>query len=381
MRVAIIHYWLIGMRGGERVLEQLCDLYPEADIFTHVVDEARISAKIRAHRIKTTFISKLPFARTHYQKYLPLMPRALEQLDLSEYDLIISSEAGPAKGVITRPDAVHVTYCHSPMRYIWDQYHQYLDNGGMGARVMMPLFAPGLRSWDMASASRSDAVIANSAFVQKRILKFWGREATVVYPPVDSTLFQMGQATDEYIWVGQLVSYKRPDLAVDTFNKNGRRLHVIGDGPMLTALKQRAESNIRFTKRASFDDLRAIYATCRGLVFTSEEDFGLIPIEVMAAGRPVLAYGRGGALETVVKDLTGQFFVDRSVAALEEAVERFERWLPTFDAQAGVAHASLFGPEQFRAGIRAVVSAALARKGLQSPGGDVLAEARQSMTA
>jgi glycosyltransferase involved in cell wall biosynthesis len=359
-RTAIIHYWLVGMRGGERVIEAICDMYPDADIFTHTLDRDKLSPKLRDRTIFTTFIDRLPLAKTQYQKYLPLMPRALEALDLSAYDLVISSEAGPAKGVITRPDAAHITYCHSPMRYIWDQYHQYRTAGGLGARISMPLFAPRLRVWDFASAARSDLIMANSAFVQKRIAKFWGRESTIVYPPIDTTLFSKADSiSDEYLWVGQLVPYKRPDLAVDAFNASGRPLHVIGDGSMLESLKVRAKPNIRFTQRADFTALRHAYATAKALIFSSEEDFGMIPVEVMASGRPIVAYGRGGALETVVDGVTGLFFHDKSIEALEAAVVRFEAWVGSFDPQAAMEHAKKFGHAQFREGFSQIAEQAL----------------------
>lgn len=348
------------MRGGERVLEHVCDLFPDADIYTHVVDPDRLSDKLRARTIKTTFISRLPFARSQYQKYLPLMPRALEALDLGAYDLVISSEAGPAKGVITRPDAAHVTYCHSPMRYIWDQYHQYRREGGLGAKLTMPLFAPGLRTWDVTSAARSDLLMANSAFVRARIAKFWRRDASIVYPPIDATAFvQDPNPGDEYLWCGQLVSYKRPDLAVDAFTASGRRLHVVGDGGMLEALRKRAGPNVRFTRRMDFAALKAAYASARALVFTGEEDFGMIPVEVMASGRPVLAYGRGGALETVVDGETGLFFHGDTVADLEDGIRRMEAWLPGFDPAAAIRQAERFSPAAFRSGFMKVVDQAL----------------------
>ena len=359
MRVAIVHYWLVSMRGGERVLEQLCDIFPQAEIFTHVVDRRVLSPGLRNRAINTSFIARLPFARAHYQKYLPLMPRALEGLDLSDYDLVISCEAGPAKGVITRPDALHLTYCHSPMRYIWDQYHQYRAQSGWAARLLMPLCAPALRQWDMASAARSDVILANSHYVAARIAKAWGCKAQVVHPPVETGLFAPSDAVnEEYLWVGQLVPYKRPDVAVAAFRASGRRLHVVGEGPMLARLKEIAGDapGIRFTPRLSFDGLRAAYASARALVFTAEEDFGLVPIEVMASGRPVLALGRGGALETVVPGVTGQFYAENSVEALAGALEDFEAWLPGFRPEDALARAREFSPEQFRAEVEAAVA-------------------------
>jgi glycosyltransferase involved in cell wall biosynthesis len=347
-KVAIIHYWLVVMRGGERVLERICDLYPEADIFTHVVDHSALSQTIKRHRIFTTAIARLPFARKHYQKYLPLMPGALEALDLSAYDLVISCEAGPAKGVITRPDAVHVTYCHSPMRYLWDQYHAYRAASGRLAGLYLKLVAPRMRAWDRSSASRPDLIMANSQFVRRRIGKFWGRDASVIYPPVDVDLFQRtDDVSDECVWISQLVPYKRPDIAVDAFTRTGRKLHVIGDGPMVETLKARAGPNVRFTTRMRFDDLRAAYARASALIFTAEEDFGIIPVESQAAGRPVVVFGRGGGTETVIDGVTGIHFHEQTPESLIEAMERFDAWLPGFDPEAAIANAQRFARAHF----------------------------------
>lgn len=358
-KVAIIHYWLVTMRGGERVLERICDLYPDADIFTHVVDEDALSETLKRHRIITTSIAKLPLAKTQYQKYLPLMPAALEALDLNAYDLIISCEAGPAKGVITRPDAVHVTYCHSPMRYIWDQYHAYSAAGGRLTGLYLRLIAPKMRAWDKMSASRPDVIIANSQFVRRRIRKFWGRDASVVYPPVDIDMFQRSDTvSDECVWISQLVPYKRPDIAVDAFTRTGRKLHVIGYGPMLKALKRRAGPNVRFTTRMRFDELRTAYAQARALIFTGEEDFGIVPVESQAAGRPVVVFGRGGATETVIDGTTGIHFHSQTTDSLIEALDRFDAWLPSFDPEAAIANARKFDRTHFLRNFAAEVARA-----------------------
>lgn len=347
-RVAIIHYWLVAMRGGERVLERICELYPDADIFTHVVDEAKLSQTLKRHCIITTSIARLPLAKTQYQKYLPLMPAALEALDLSGYDLVISCEAGPAKGVITRPDAVHVTYCHSPMRYIWDQYHAYRAASGRLASLFLRLVAPRMRAWDRSSACRPDLIMANSQYVRRRIGKFWGREASVVYPPVDVDLFQRSDAvSDECVWISQLVPYKRPDIAVEAFTRTGRKLHVIGDGPSIEALKARAGPSVRFTTRLRFDELRAAYAQARALIFTAEEDFGIIPVEAQAAGRPVVVFGRGGGTETVIDGKTGIHFHEQTADSLIAALELFDEWLPTFDPETAIANARKFDRQHF----------------------------------
>lgn len=356
-RVAIIHYWLVTMRGGERVLERLLELFPQADIFTHVYDPAAMSAAIRARTVRTSFIQKLPGARRHYQSYLPLMPMALEQLDLRGYDLVISSESGPAKGVIPAPDALHVCYVHSPMRYLWDHYHDYRDEAGWLKRAVMPLLCHGLRQWDTSSAARVDRVLANSRFIRERVAKAWRREAEVVHPPVDPTLFAPADEIEPgYLWVGQLVPYKRADLAIDAFNALGLPLTVVGDGPQAAMLKKRAGPNIRMIPRLDFAALRQAYARCRALVFTAEEDFGIVPVEVMASGRPVIAYGRGGALDSVVAGRTGLFFAEQTTEALIDAVQQLEHWLPHFDPAAAMARARDFAPERFDAGVLAALA-------------------------
>ena len=350
MKVALVHYWLVGMRGGEKVLEELCRLYPDADIFTHVAAPENLSETILKHRIIETFIGRLPMAKKHYQKYLPLMPWALEGLDLTGYDLVISSESGPAKGVITNPDALHVCYCHSPMRYIWDQYHIYRKEAGWLTRTVMPLLAHRLRIWDTASAVRVDHVVANSAFVSRRVKKFWGREAEVIPPPVDIDAFTPNgqQAENFYLCAGELVTYKRPDLVIEAFNRSGRNLVMIGDGPARAQLEAKAGPNIRFLGRVPFDVLRDHYARCRALVFPGVEDFGIVPLEVMASGRPVLAYGRGGVLETVKDGETGLFFDEPTVEALEACIVRFEASEDRFMPQDLHKHAATFAPHIFR---------------------------------
>ena len=366
MRVAIIHYWLVGMRGGEKVLESLLRMFPEAEIFTHVYVPEKVSPLIRSHKVHTTSIARLPMASRFYQKYLPLMPRALEELDLAGFDLVISSEAGPAKGVIPPPDAVHICYCHSPMRYLWDQYHVYRYNAGFLTRRIMPRMAAQLRTWDTVSAARVDAFAANSRHVAKRVNKYWRREAAVVHPPVAVDDFAPVPKADRggfYLWAGELAPYKRPDIAVEAFNRLGKPLIVIG-GPGKTerALAKTANGNIRFLGHVPLDKLQRYLASCKALIFPGEEDFGILPVEAMASGRPVIAYGRGGALDTVIDRKTGLLFQDQSVDGLVKAVEQFEReQLEDLDPAALVAHARKFDEANFRRGIAAL----LASQGVQ----------------
>jgi len=311
MKVAIVHFWLVGMRGGEKVLESLCRMFPDADIYTHIAIPENLSDTIRRHKITETFIARLPFARKWYPRYLPLMPLALESLDLTEYDLIISNEAGPAKGIVPGPGAIHLNYCCSPMRYIWDQYHIYRDRAGWFTRLLMPFFAHYLRIWDAVAAMRVDHFMADSQHVANRIKRYYRRDADVVYPPVaveDFVPAPTSELGDYYLWCGELVRYKRPDVAIEAFNANGLPLIVIGDGEERERLEKIAKPNITFLGKAPFATLKHHMARCKALVFPGEEDFGIVPLEVQASGRPVIALARGGALETVIDGKSGLCF-------------------------------------------------------------------------
>lgn len=356
-RVAIVHYWLVGMRGGEKVLEALCNLFPQADIFTHVYDPEEVSDTIRRHKVHTTFIQRLPRARRMYKHYLPLMPLALEQLDLREYDLVISSESGPAKGVLTGPDTLHLCYCHTPMRYLWDMYHEYRRSAGwLTAALMVPL-THYLRLWDFASAARVDGFAANSEHVAHRLRKHYRRECTVVHPPVDLSACSAGETREDYyLFVGQLVDYKRADLAVEACARLGRRLVVIGDGECRKQLQNRADKDIVFLGRQPDEVLREHYARCRALLFPGEEDFGLVPVEAMASGAPVLAFARGGALETVLDGVSGLFFQDQNAESLAACIHEFEQQESRFDPRIIAEHAHRFSPQHFYAGFQAFLA-------------------------
>ena len=370
MRVALVHYWLVTMRGGESVLEALCEMFPEADIYTHVYVPQAVSPVIRRHRVVTSFIQRLPFAATMYQRYLPLMPFALEQFDLRGYDLVISTESGPAKGVLTSAETPHICYCHTPMRYLWDYYQEYLASAGLLSRLGLRYFSYGLRQWDVLSANRVDHFVANSHNVARRIKKHYRREADVVYPPVDLDFFSqpaeegavpgLPLAERPYLFLGQLLPYKRADLAVDACVRLKRPLVVVGEGPEQARLQARAGKGVLFTGKLDREALRARMRECRGLIFPGEEDFGIVPLEAQAAGVPVIAYGRGGALETVREGKTGLFFEEQSVDSLVKAVQRFEEM--EFDPAAFARHVGQFSRENFRKGMQEVLALHLGRQ-------------------
>ena len=366
VKIAIVHYWLVDRRGGERVVEALCELYPQADLFTNVYDPVPFARTLARHRVRTTFVNRLPFARRMLERYLPLMPIALEQLDLRGYDLVISSESGPAKGVVVPPDALHVCYCHSPMRYAWDLYPQYLAEAGMLRRFAMRPLMHYLRFWDQASSQRPDAIVANSDHTRQRIAKYWRRDATVIAPPVDTERLSAarGAATEGnyYLCAGQLMGYKRVDLAVDAFTRLRLPLVVAGTGPELASLQRRAGPNIKFLGWTSDDALARTMASCKALVFPGEEDFGIVPVEAMSAGRPVIAYGRGGALDSVVEGETGLFFYEQTSESLANAVRTFEAERDSFDADRIAAHATHFDREHFKARFAAFVHEQLANR-------------------
>ena len=349
MKVAIVHYWLVGMRGGEKVLEQLCILYPNADIFTHVYDLDAMSDTLKRHNINATFINKLPFAKKYYQTYLPLMPMALEELDLRGYDLVISSESGPAKGVITDPRSLHICYCHSPMRYIWDMYQDYSRMTGFFKRLLLKPVSHYLRVWDVTAAWRVDLFIANSSFISKRIKKFYRRDSAIIFPPVAVDDFDISDTFDDYyLMVGQLVDYKRVDLAVRAFNKTGKRLVVVGGGDQLKKLKRLAMSNVQILGYRDFSTIKKYYSRCRALIFPGLEDFGMVPIEAMASGRPVIAYGKGGALDYVKNGKTGVLFYEQTIESIVLAVEKFEEEGVSYTPEELKAFASKFSAQNFR---------------------------------
>ena len=357
MRVAIVHYWFVGMRGGEKVVEALLRQFPDADVYCHVYDPGAISPLIAGSIRGTTFINRLPFAKTRYQAYLPLMPLALEQLDLRGYELVISSESGPAKGVIVDPEALHLCYCHSPMRYVWDMYHDYRASAGWLTRFLMPPVMHYLRVWDVTSANRVSHFICNSHYVAARVRQYYRRSASVIHPPVALDEFEpVAEIDDYYLFVGQLVDYKRADLAVEAFNANGRPLKVVGNGPQMKCLKASAGTNVELLGKVDATQLKQLYARCKALIFPGVEDFGIVPLEAMASGRPVIALGQGGALETVVDGETGVLFSHQSIDSLNEAILRFEQSVDRFHSPVLRRHAEQFSEDRFLRQINRVIS-------------------------
>jgi glycosyltransferase involved in cell wall biosynthesis len=381
LRVALVHYWLVNRRGGERVLEALAEMFPQADIFTLVLDPKTLAPQLRSHKITTSFLQKLPLARRHYRKLLPLFPLAVEQFRLHDYDLVISSESGPAKGIITSSHTCHICYCHSPMRYLWDMYHQYREGRGVGplSRLIFDLSAHYVRLWDVATASRVDHFVANSENVARRIRKHYRRDAQVIYPPVDVSAGYLADSIGDYYLVASpLVDYKRVDLAIEAANRLKRPLRVIGDGEEAKRLRRLAGATVTFLGHVSDDVLRENYAQARALLYPGEEDFGMVPVEAQSFGRPVIAYARGGALESVKgvlpndpfdSETTGVFFAEQSVDALVETIERFESMESRFSPPHIRAHARGFGEARFKAEISAFVEEKLAefRSGKPQP--------------
>ena len=350
MKVAIIHDWLTQMGGAERVILALRGIFPEAPVFTMVHDPDKLSPEFANIDIRTSFIQKLPFAKTKYQSYLPLMPTAAEQFDLTGYDVVISCSHACAKGVITRPETLHISYCYTPTRWAWFMYHEYmrLEQTGLLKRMLVPPLMNYLRMWDRLAADRVDDFVAISSGVSHRIKKYYRRDSHIIFPPVDTGYFTPADTIDDYfLVVSRLVSYKRVDLAVKAFNKLGLPLVVIGEGPEMAKIRRIAKSNVRIMGRLSDEEIRQYYARCKAFIFPGEEDFGITPVEAQAAGRPVIAYGVGGALDTVKKGVTGEFFYSQTADALAAAVKTFDAG--KYDPQVIRKHAEEFDTRKFQA--------------------------------
>lgn len=361
MRVAIVHYWLLKMRGGEKVVEALCRLFPAADIFTLFYNPEQVSKVITSRKVTASFLS--PFRRS-YRSLLPLMPLALEHFDLRGYDLVISSESGPAKGVLVPSTARHICYCHSPMRYLWELYPEYLHSWTRN-RLKRAIIAPVanyLRLWDYASAARVDTFVANSRNVMQRIWRAYRREAYVVHPPVATGTFYWNPPEDYFLAVSELVPYKRIDAAVRVFSKTGRRLRIAGTGPEYRSLRRIAGPNIEFCGWVPEDQLRDLYSRSRALVFPGEEDFGIAPVEAMASGKPVIALRRGGVLESVPEPGGGVLYSAPEDEHLAGALTDFERIESEIKPEALQRHASQFSEAEFRRRISPLLSLGVPQK-------------------
>jgi glycosyltransferase involved in cell wall biosynthesis len=358
-RVAIVHEWFTAMRGGEKCVEAICEVFPDAAVFALLHNRGSVSPALEQRHIRTSFIQSLPFAATRYRHYLPLFPAAVSTFDMSGFDLVISSSHCVAKGVRTSPGSLHICYCYTPMRYIWDLYDQYFspERAGFITRLGMRLARGPLRRWDIATVSRPHHYIAISDHIRRRIRSIYGKDSDVIYPPVDTDRFQ-ASARDEgfFLAAGALVPYKSVDLAVRAFSRSGDRLVVAGDGPELERLRKLAAPNVTFTGWVSDEDLRSLYERSTALVFPGEEDFGIVPVEAMACGKPVIAFARGGACETVV-DLpaggTGVLFSEQTVDALLQSLARLRtiRFDPAFIR----AHALTFSRAVFKQRFREYV--------------------------
>lgn len=355
MKVAIVHHWFVSQGGGERVAEVLGRMFPDADLFTLVTRPGQVPPGLATRSLTTSFLQRIPGAARLHRHFLALYPLAVEQLDLTSYDLVITSDSGPMKGVLTHQNSVHICYCHSPARYLWDGYHSYLRSMPRMARAPFALAAHYVRNWDYGAAQRVTHFIANSSYVASRIQRFYGRESTVIHPPVDVRRgFTTDMAGDHYLAAGRLVGYKKTELLIEACQRLGRRLRIVGIGPDLGKLRRHAGENVEFTGYLSNEALWKEYARCRALLFAAEEDFGIVPVEAQACGRPVIAFGKGGSRETVVAKrsdsggpCTGMFFAEQTVESVMGAILRFEAEQSSFSPAAIRQHAQQFSTERF----------------------------------
>lgn len=353
MKVAVVHDWLVTYAGAERVLEQILCLYPDADIFS-MVDTLPEKERgfIKNKPVKTSFIQDLPFAKKRYRQYLALMPLAVEQFDLSGYDLVISSSYAVAKGILTEPDQLHISYVHSPIRYAWDMQHQYLKESGLDKGIkgwLAKWMLHKIRLWDVRTANGVDEFIANSRFIARRIRKLYRRESTVIYPPVDVESFVFGgDREDFYLTVSRLVPYKRVDLIVEAFSQMpDKKLIVIGDGPDYKKIHGKAGKNVTLLGYQSFEVVREYMRKARAFIFAAVEDLGIAPIEAQACGTPVIVYGKGGVLETCIDGETGVIFENQTAESLIAGVKRFLDLEDSLDRREIRKNAECFSKDRF----------------------------------
>lgn len=350
MNVAIVHDWLVTNAGAEKVLSALIELFPNADLFSIVefLDEPSKKEFLQDIHVTTSFIQHLPFSKKHFRKYLPLFPQAVASFDLRKYDLILSSSWAFAKGIKKDENQIHICYCHTPIRYVWDLKEEYFRNIPSPFYPLAQIAAKYLQQWDIQTSKSVDHFIANSHFVKKRIQNIYNRDATVIYPPVDTTSFTLcKEKEDYYVTMSRLVPYKRVDLIIQAFAKNGERLIVIGDGEERKRLEAMATKNIEFRGWIQKAKVIATLQKAKGFVYAAIEDFGIAPVEAQACGTPVIALGMGGTAESVIDGITGVHFHKQSIEALQEAVEHFESIYDTFDFATIAKHAKSFSKERF----------------------------------
>jgi glycosyltransferase involved in cell wall biosynthesis len=359
VRVAVVHHWFVTRGGGERVAECIASLFPEAELFTLVARPEGIPATLAARKLRCSFLQKIPFATSHHRHLMPLYPLATESLDLRGFDLVISSDSGPVKGVRIDPGAVHLCYCHSPMRYLYDGYESYRSQMGGLVRTLFTASADRLRAWDRRAAQRVTWFLANSRYVAERIERIYGRESTVLHPPIDLVLARTVPVPgSHYLCAGRLVGYKRTELMILACQRLGRRLRVAGDGPELAKLRRLAGPETTFLGSLSDEELWQEYAQCRALLFAADEDFGMVPLEAQACGRPVIAYGAGGSLETVMgtgPEATGVYFDRQSVESLADGILRFEAEQSRFEPARCQAWAAEFSTPRFLENLRTFI--------------------------
>lgn len=371
MKIAFICDWLTGMRGGERCLEAVCELYPNADIFTLVYFPGSVSRTIESHKIHTSYIQRLPGNIRKFRRYLPLFPKAIERFDFKGYDYVISFSHCVAKGVKVPEKTPHICYCHTPMRYAWNMRNEYLNSGGYLKRKAAGFTLDYLQNWDRKGSTRVTHFIANSKNVQRRIKQAYNRDSVVIYPPVECSRFDICDADDGYyLIVSALVPYKRTDTAVKAFGNVDRKLLIVGNGPELGHLKRIASANVSFVDNASDQEVAEYMKKCIALIFPGEEDFGIVPLEAQACGKPVIAFGKGGALETVIgldqtpnskTNATGIFFYEQCPKVLQKIVLRFEELREQFDANKCRSNALKFDCSKYTQSMQNYIQSVMAQ--------------------
>ena len=354
MKVAIVHDWLVTYAGADRVVDQLHQIFPNAPIYTLVYAKSKMPDQFKTYDIRTTYLQKIPYATRLYKNMFTLMPGAFERLDLTEFDLVISSCSSCSKGIITRPDAIHICYCHTPTRYLWDFYYTYYNNAGRIKRLFIPHMCQKMRLWDRLAADRVDYFIANSAFISNRIRKYYRRDSEVIHPGVHINEYGVSDEPEEYyLMVGRFTYYKRFDLGVKACTKLGKQLIVVGRGDEEISLRNLAGHTVKFLGAVSDEEIMRLYSKAKAFIFPGEEDFGITPVEAQSAGCPILAYGKGGVLETVLDGKTGLFFPEQNEQSLIACIERFESDGILFTRKEIREHSLQFSEERFRTEIEA----------------------------